>query len=85
MNCQCCDSEPCLEALDNALSCIYCGQPVLQARWEAGYHYCFNPICAHELRSRQEQYRLILVPKQGFTYVEADSPHLLEGRSSGRQ
>ena len=85
MNCQCCDSEPCLEALDNALACIHCGQPVLQARWEAGYHYCFNPICAHELRSRQKQYRLILVPKQGFTYVEADSPHLLEGKSSGRQ
>jgi hypothetical protein len=67
------------------MDCIHCGQPVLQARWEAGYHYCFNPICAHELRSRQEQYRLVLLPKQGFTYVEADSPHLLDGKSSGRQ
>jgi hypothetical protein len=25
-----------------------------------------------------------LLPKQGFTYVEADSPHLLNGKSSGR-
>ena len=53
-------------------------------RWEAGYEYCMAPECAHQLRERAEQYRLILVPKQGFTYVEADSPHLLSGKSSGR-
>lgn len=66
------------------MDCIYCGDPVLPARWEAGYHYCMSPNCAHELRERASQYRLILVPKQGFTYVEANSPHLLDGRSSGR-
>jgi hypothetical protein len=43
------------------------------------------PECAHELRERAEQYRLILMPKQGFTYVKSDSPDLLNGKSSGRQ
>jgi hypothetical protein len=89
MNCQCCGSEPCLEALDNALSssmdCIYCGQPVLLARWEAGYNYCMSASCSHQLRERREEYRLILMPKQGFTYVKSDSPDLLSGKSSGRQ
>jgi hypothetical protein len=64
--------------------CEVCNSPVPEARWELGYHYCMNPNCAHALRERQEQYRLILIPKQGFTYVEKDSPHLLSGKSSGR-
>jgi len=67
------------------MDCIYCGKPVVPARWEAGYEYCMAPECAHELRERAEQYRLILMPKQGFTYVKADSPDLLSGKSSGRQ
>jgi hypothetical protein len=66
------------------MDCIYCGKPVLPARWEAGYEYCMSPECAHELRERADQYRLILMPKQGFTYVSADSPDLLYGKSSGR-
>ena len=66
------------------MNCIYCGQPVLLERWELGYQYCMSDSCAHQVRERASQYRLILVPKQGFTYVEADSPHLLDGRSSGR-
>ena len=66
------------------MDCIYCGQPVLLERWQLGYNYCMSANCAHELRERAEQYRLILLPKQGFTYVEADSPHLLDGKSSGR-
>ena len=85
MNCQCCDSEPCLEALDNALSCIYCGQPVLLERWQLGYNYCMSANCAHELRERRKDYRLILMPKQGFGIVKKDSPDLLNGKSSGRQ
>lgn len=64
--------------------CDVCNEPVPQARWDAGYHYCFNPDCAQELRDRASNYRLILVPKQGFTYVEANSPHLYNGRSSGK-
>jgi hypothetical protein len=67
------------------MNCIYCGQPVVPARWEAGYHYCFNPNCAHELRERASEYVLINMPKQGFAYVKKDSPDLLYGKSSGRQ
>lgn len=67
------------------MNCVVCGQPVLQARWELGYDYCMEGDCAHELRERASKYRLILVPKQGFTYVEASSPLLLDGKSSGRQ
>jgi hypothetical protein len=66
------------------MNCVVCGQPVIQARWELGYDYCMSPDCAHELRDRQSKYRLILVPKQGFTYVEATSTDLHTGKSSGR-
>ena len=48
------------------MDCIYCGQPVLPARWEAGYEYCMAPECAHQLRERAQDYRLILVPKQAL-------------------
>jgi len=64
--------------------CTVCGTPVNPDRWALGYEYCMSPDCAHELRDRQKRYRLILVPKQGFTYVEADSTHLQTGKSSGR-
>ena len=66
------------------MDCTVCGSPVLAGRWEIGYRYCFDPNCAHELRERASKYVLIILPKQGFTYVEADSPHLLDGKSSGR-
>lgn len=66
------------------MECIYCGKPVLQARWEAGYEYCMSADCAYELQERRDAYRLILMPKQGFTYVSSDSPDLLHGKSSGR-
>lgn len=86
MKCQCCDSEPCLEALDNAVACIHCGQPVSQERYEAGYEYCMDKSCVVKaLQARQSNLRLILMPKQGFTYVFKDSPDLKNGKSSGRQ
>lgn len=86
MKCQCCDSEPCLEALDNAVACIHCGQPVSQERYEAGYEYCMDKSCVVKaLQARQDNLRLILMPKQGFTYVFKDSPDLKNGKSSGRQ
>lgn len=67
------------------MSCIYCGTPVPQERYDIGYDYCIAKDCvAKSLRERAEDYRLILMPKQGFTYVSADSPDLLNGRSSGR-
>ena len=67
------------------MDCIYCGQPVLLERWQLGYNYCMSANCAHELRERRKDYRLILMPKQGFGIVKKDSPDLLNGKSSGRQ
>ena len=64
------------------MNCVSCGDPVNPARWELGYHNCMKPACAGP--SKLDNYRLILVPKQGFTYVDKDSPYLLDGKSSGR-
>jgi hypothetical protein len=36
------------------------------------------------LQERQSNLRLILMPKQGFTYVFKDSDDLKHGKSSGR-
>lgn len=66
------------------MNCVVCNSPVNPDRWAIGYDYCMSPDCAHELRERASRYRLVLVPKQGFTYVDADSPYLLDGKSSGR-
>ena len=68
------------------MDCIYCGQPVMPERWEAGYEYCMaKPCVASALNGSMDKYRLILMPKQGFGIVLADSPDLLNGKSSGRQ
>jgi len=64
------------------MNCISCSDPVNPERWELGYHYCMKSECAGP--SKLENYRLILIPKQGFTYVDKDSPLLREGKSSGR-
>lgn len=66
------------------MNCVVCNSPVNPDRWAIGYNYCMSDDCAFELRERASRYRLILVPKQGFTYVDANSPHLLDGKSSGR-
>jgi hypothetical protein len=67
------------------MQCPYCDASVPQARWEAGYEYCMNKDCVSKgIRERQAGFRLVLMPKQGFTYVYADSDDLHNGRSSGR-
>jgi hypothetical protein len=67
------------------MDCIYCGQPIPELRAEAGYAYCMDKACVVKgLRERQSNLRLILMPKQGFTYVFKDSDDLKHGRSSGR-
>jgi hypothetical protein len=67
------------------MKCIYCEADVPEERYEAGYGYCMAKDCiAISLRQRQSEYRVILMPKQGFGIVKADSPDLLNGRSSGR-
>lgn len=68
------------------MNCIYCGQPVPTPRYEAGIDYCMaKPCVAKALSPRQEEFRLILMPKQGFAYVLKDSNDLKNGKSSGRQ
>ena len=68
------------------MECIYCNQPVPENRWEAGYHYCFGKDCqVQAIQERRANYRLVLMPKQGFGIVDKDSPDLMNGRSSGRQ
>ena len=67
------------------MNCIHCGQPIAQARYEAGYDYCMDKSCVSlGLRERMSGFRLVLMPKQGFTYVSVDSDDLKHGRSSGR-
>jgi hypothetical protein len=66
--------------------CIHCGLDIPQARAEAGYVYCMDKTCVSKaLSSRQANLRLVLMPKQGFTYVFSDSPDLRNNnKSSGR-
>ena len=66
--------------------CIHCGLDIPQARAEAGFVYCMDKTCVSKaLSSRQANLRLVLMPKQGFTYVFADSPDLSNNnKSSGR-
>jgi hypothetical protein len=67
------------------MNCVVCGQPVSPARWEIGKNTC--PTCGSYKANYEvsRDYRLVLNPKQGFGIVEKDSPHLLDGKSSGRQ
>lgn len=67
------------------MNCVTCGNPVNPERWELGYFYCMSRRCltANGIAGR-ENYRLMLVPKQGFTIVHKDSPDLKNGKSSGR-
>jgi hypothetical protein len=66
-------------------NCIYCGNEFAQARLDAGYPYCMDKTCVTKgISGRMAEFRLILMPKQGFTYVYSDSPDLLNGKSSGR-
>ena len=68
------------------MQCIYCGDEIRQKRADLGYDYCMKPRCAvTPLSERGKNYRLVLLPKQGFTYVLNDSKDLRDnGKSSGR-
>ena len=67
------------------MRCIYCGNEFNQLRYEAGYEYCMDKNCVSKgISGRMAEFRLVLMPKQGFTYVFADSNDLNNGRSSGR-
>jgi len=68
------------------MKCQYCGDEFSERRAELGYTYCMKPACAVEpLTERGNNYQLVLMPKQGFTYVSKDSTDLkTSGKSSGR-
>lgn len=67
------------------MKCWFCDQIVPQERYEAGYSYCMARACVSKgMQQRRENVRLILMPKQGFTYVFSNSNDLQGGKSSGR-
>lgn len=67
------------------MNCIICSSPIAEGRVELGYTYCMDKYCVSKaLVERRSKVRLIHMPKQGHTYVFADSPDLKYGKSSGR-
>ncbi len=67
------------------MKCLYCEGEVPQERIDIGKEYCMSPDCVSKgVAQAMSGYRLVLMPKQGFTYVHADSDELKYGRSSGR-
>jgi len=54
-------------------------------RVETGRLYCMDPYCvARASRKWAEDWRMVLVPKQGYTWMRADDDAIKQGRSSGR-
>jgi hypothetical protein len=66
------------------MDCIVCGTAVVPDRWDIGKRTCHSCGSAQALELVQDEFRLILMPKQGFGIVKKDSPDLLNGKSSGR-
>ena len=67
------------------MNCIYCDAEFSLERYDAGYPYCMDKSCVVKaLQARQANVRLIIMPKQGFTYVFSNSDDLKHGKSSGR-
>jgi hypothetical protein len=65
--------------------CIYCGNELSELRVGIGKEYCMEKDCVSKgISSAMANFRLVLMPKQGFTYVKVDSDDLNHGRSSGR-
>ena len=68
------------------MPCKFCGAEVNPERFELGYHYCMDRACQKKaLSGFADNWRLILVPKQGFQWVPAHSEDLkMNNKSSGR-
>lgn len=65
--------------------CCFCGSTVLAGRIALGKGYCMAPACVAQGDTFKRDFRLMLVPKQGFTWVRVTDPALTTvGRSSGR-
>ena len=72
--------------LPSAETLFICGHAVAPERLEIGYAHCSRPACVvlwRRHRIAQERLALVLVPKQGFTWVTG-SDASQSGRSSGR-
>lgn len=67
------------------MNCRLCGAPIDPDRVAIGKDVCMARECTQAAtRSRlTRDFALVLMPKQGFTYVSRDTTHL-NGRSSGR-
>jgi hypothetical protein len=72
--------------MDDTAVCIYCGGTYPLERAQIGKQYCFARECQRKgLSVFSKDWRLILVPKQGFMWVRVDSPDLyINNKSSGR-
>jgi hypothetical protein len=68
------------------MKCIYCDNNVSEARISIGKQYCMDKYCVGKgLSEARSGFRLVLMPKQGFTYVQVDSNEMRNnGKSSGR-
>lgn len=68
------------------MECIICSAPVAEERWELGYNYCMDRKCVSQaLSHRKANMRIVLLPKQGYTYAFEGSKDLKgNGKSSGR-
>jgi ribosomal protein L37AE/L43A len=65
--------------------CPYCGDAVAPERVALGKPYCMKRECIAQGDTFKRDFRLVLQPKVGFTWVRADDPLLQTlGRSSGR-
>jgi len=69
-------------------NCIYCNAELSEERIKVERkNYCKTTKCITQHVTRdsfESKYRLVLMPKQGYTYVSVDDPILKQGRSSGR-
>lgn len=62
--------------------CKYCSEIVPSARFRAGYKYCMDSYCvSKDIKIRQDKYRLILLPRQGFNYLPKGSTNHIYSRS----
>jgi hypothetical protein len=68
------------------MKCIYCDNDVPEARVEIGKMYCMDKYCVGKgVSEAMSGFRLVLMPKQGFTYVMVDSDDMHNNnKSSGR-
>jgi hypothetical protein len=65
--------------------CVFCGDTVAAGRVALGKQFCMAPECIAQGSTFARDFRLVLVPKQGFTWVRVSDPVLETlGRSSGR-